>query len=357
MANTTLPICGYEFLPINPINISSSIYTAFAVHTAFNIFTCPFAILLNILVIVAVKTKRRLRTKSNMALLCLATTDLVVGLVVQPLEIANFGLILKGGETRNMLCAVANVTKTVSATCISASLFHLLLMSGERYLAIKHSFECETGLVTEARIITASALAWMCAVIVSVIETSIFKGIRVLLTFVVISIVINFHIVIYKEVRRNAQKIIANQVSLKAKEKMLKNRRAFNTTVLVLLTVLLCYIPTYVWVIAFISLKEEISSNVGHIVFSLTASLLVLNSLLNPLIYTVRIRIFRVAFIQMLARKTFKQAEEIEQRIFGSNQIGAEKPDALEEDNKRTERKRETKVKQQDERGEEKKAI
>ena len=90
-----------------------------------------------------------------------------------------------------------------------------------------------------------------------------------MLTFVVISIVINFHVVIYKEVRRNAKKIIANQVSLKAKEKLLKNRRAFNTTVLVLLTILLCYIPTYVWVIVFISLKEEISSNVGHTLFSL----------------------------------------------------------------------------------------
>ena len=162
-----------------------------------------------------------------MALACLATTDLVVGLVVQPLEIGNFGLILKGGETRNMLCAIANVTKTVSATCISASLFHLLLMSGERYLAIKYSFAYGTGLVTEARIVTDSALAWMCAVIVFVIETSIFKGIRVLLTFVVISIVFKFHVVIYKEVRRNAQKIIANQVSLKAKKE--KNYRIFTS--------------------------------------------------------------------------------------------------------------------------------
>ena len=147
-----------------------------------------------------------------MALACLTSTDLVVGLVFQPLEIANFGLILKSGETRNMLCAVANVAKTVSASCISASIFHFLLMSGERYLVpVKHSFEYETGLVTEARIITASALAWMCAVIVFVIKTSIFKGIRVLLTFVVISIVIKFHVVIYKELRRNAQKIIANK--------------------------------------------------------------------------------------------------------------------------------------------------
>ena len=47
-----------------------------------------------------------------------------------------------------------------------------------------------------------------------------------------------------------------------------------------------------------------------------------LNSLLNPLIYTVRIRTFRVAFIQMLTRKTLEQAEELEQKIFGSKEIG-----------------------------------
>ena len=77
-----------------------------------------------------------------MALACLVTTDLVVGLVVQPLEIENFGLILRGGETRNMLCAVANVTKTVSATCISASPFHVLLFSDKTALL------CNTGLVS-----------------------------------------------------------------------------------------------------------------------------------------------------------------------------------------------------------------
>ena len=57
---------------------------------------------------------------------------------------------------------------------------------------------------------------------------------------------------------------------------------------------------------------------------SLLTSLLMLNSLLNPLIYTARIRSFRVAFIQMLARKTLEQAEELEQKIFGSNQIKSE---------------------------------
>ena len=56
--------------------------------------------------------------------------------------------------------------------------------------------------------------------------------------------------------------------------------------------------------------------------FALTL-LPVLNSLFNPLIYAVRIRYFRVAFIQLFrSRKTFSQAEEFEKKIFGTRQLG-----------------------------------
>ena len=70
------------------------------------------------------------------------------------------------------------------------------------------------------------------------------------------------------------------------------------------------------------SCSVKIPSNVGHIVLSVTTSLQALNSLFNLLIYAVRIRQFRVAFIQLLSRKTLAQAEELENRIFGSRQIG-----------------------------------
>ena len=58
--------------------------------------TCHDIILLSILAMVAVETKQELRTKSNHALACLATTDLVVGQVVQPLHIASSGLLFEG---------------------------------------------------------------------------------------------------------------------------------------------------------------------------------------------------------------------------------------------------------------------
>ena len=322
MQNTTSHFNGFEFISKKRANITSGVYSVLAISAALNIFTCPLAIVLNSLVIVAVKTKRCLRTKSNISLACLATTDFAVGLIVKPLVITNFSLFFTGSSPQTMTSTFVWVFSLVSQTCTAASLLHLLLMSGERYLAIKHPFAYENGLVTEARIITTSGLAWMFAAIVYGIRVSILPEISVVFISAVISTVVYCHVVIYKEVRRNTQQIIANQVSLAVKEKLLKNKKAFNTTVVIVLTLFLCYIPTCVWLIVLISLDGENSSDVGHIASFPITFLVLLNSSINPLIYTARIRHFRVAFFQMLTRKTLARAEELEKKMFGADRVG-----------------------------------
>ena len=322
MPNATSPFSGFEFLSKNHTNITSGVYSVLAISAALNIFTFPFAILLNSLVIVAVKTNRRLRTKSNISLACLATTDFAVELIVQPLVITNFSLFFIGSSPQTMTSTFVWVSSAVGQTCTAASLLHLLLMSGERYLAIKHPFAYENGLVTEARIIIASNTAWICAAIAYGIRASIFQEISVVIILAVISTVVYCHVVIYKEVRRNTQQIIANQVSLAVKEKLLKNKRAFNTTVVIVLTLFLCYIPIWIWLILFIFLNGENSSDVGQIAFFPIIFLQALNSSINPLIYTARIRHFRVAFFQMVMRKTLAQAEKLEKKVFGANRVG-----------------------------------
>ena len=322
MQNTTSHFNGFEFISKKRANITSGVYSVLAISAALNIFTCPLAIVLNSLVIVAVKTKRCLRTKSNISLACLATTDFAVGLIVQPLVITNFSLFFTGSSPQTMTSTFVWVFSLVSQTCTAASLLHLLLMSGERYLAIKHPFAYENGLVTEARIIIASGMAWMCAAIVYGIKTSILREIGVFFISAVISTVVYCHVVIYKEVRRNTQQIIADQVSLAVKEKLLKNKKAFNTTVVIVLTLFLCYIPTCVWLMVLISFNGENSSDVRHIAFFPITFLVLLNSSINPLIYTARIRHFRVAFFQMLTRKTLARAEELEKKMFGADHVG-----------------------------------
>ena len=83
----------------------------------------------------------------------------------------------------------------------------------------------------------------------------------------------------------------------------------------------MCYFPkSVILVILISSVKDNIPINVKHILFHLLSLFSVMNSLFNPLIYAVRIRYFRVALIQLLARKTIAQAEQLERNIFGPNQ-------------------------------------
>ena len=275
---------------------------------------------------VAVKTKRQLRTKSNIALAFLATTDLTVGLFVQPLQITRQIFLLHGAT--DVFCSSQKIALGITIICVSTSFYHLLLMSGERYVAIKHPFTYETQ-VTEARIIIASGLAWAAAIISVLTRDFLFltniQFLTILATFVLflyLPSMIYFNVTVYRETRRNEKQIAANQVSLEAKEKILKNKKAFYTTTVVLLVTILCSLVQGIFLVILFYFKDRIPSNVEHIVIYLVSLLPVLNSLFNPLIYAVRVRYFRVAFIQLLSRKTIAQAEELERKIFGPRQIG-----------------------------------
>ena len=58
---------------------------AFAMTAIFlNILTSPVTIVMNVLVMMAVKTRPRLQSKYNILLACLAGTDLLVGAASQP---------------------------------------------------------------------------------------------------------------------------------------------------------------------------------------------------------------------------------------------------------------------------------
>ena len=213
----------------------------FIIRVAVDAVTCPFVILLNILVMVAVKTKRQLRSKSNVSLARLATTDLVVGLVVQPLQIVYSSLMLKG-ETAIICSGLAKTTVAITIRCVIASLNHFVLLSGERYLAIKHSFAYE-NLVTEVRIIIASGLAWAAAIILPLEDfwptniQLVAKLVVRVIPLIFVSLAFYFNVSVCKEVRRNEKQIIANQVSLEVKKKLLKNKKAFYCMITVLLTV------------------------------------------------------------------------------------------------------------------------
>jgi len=210
---------------------------------------------------VAVKTKRQLRRKSNVSLACLAKADLVVGLVVQPLQIIYSSLMLKG-QTVIICSTLAKTARAVTVRCVFASLNHCVLLSGERYLAIKHPF-VYANQVTEVRIIVVSGLVWAAAIILPLEDfwptnMQVVANLVVRIIPIFLPLIIYCNVSVYMEVRSNEKHIIANQVSLEVKKKLLKNKKAFYCTIIVLLTIFLCYCPLNVFIFIMISLKTAI---------------------------------------------------------------------------------------------------
>ena len=99
-----------------------------------------------------------------------------------------------------------------------------------------------------------------------------------------------------------SKQIVTHQVSLEARDKFLKERKTFKVTATVLLFLILCYLPSII-ARTLISYSVINSVNFAYVALSTGLTTAILNSLVNPIIYCVRIAAFRVAFIQLMSGK------------------------------------------------------
>ena len=314
--------CTSIFLKDVPLQYSSTVSSdgLLVAAAVLNLVVCPFTILLNALVI-AVNTKRRFQTHPNILLACLALTDLMVGLVVQPLHITKTIFLLQG-KSLHEFCDIELAFTFCFSILTFATLSHLLLISGERYLAIKHTFTHAT-VVTKARLIISSALVWIAAIVFFILISYLPSAILISLTAIVFSIVV-LQIFVYKEARRHEKSIISQQVSMEARAKFKQEKKSLKLTRIILLTIFLCFsLPTFSMSLAAYVFRETSSPNVKTLVRHLSHVPVIINSVLNPIIYTVKKRQFRVAFIELLLRKSSQEAEEFHRRLSSSRNIVA----------------------------------
>ena len=283
----------------------------------------------------AVKLKPRLRAhKSNILIALLASTDLVVGVVTQPAFIAVMITLLLD-ETSSGSCALQVFTRAASSCLMDASLIHLALISGERYLAMKHSFAYIT-LVTEGRLLVASALGWLLSVILHVLlavdNLTVFFPANNTVIGLSVAFIVFCHVTVYRETRRHEQQLAAQQVTQGAREQFENNKKALKLTSIILAAIILCYIPLVISRTVLLRYQSEISLETVYITLISVVSMTFLNSLLNPIIYCIRIRQFRVALIELICRTVnIVGAEEIEMRVFGgsNNVVSAEQPSTV----------------------------
>ena len=304
---------------------TDSFYGLLITAAVLSLAACPFTISLNALVMVAVKTKRRLQTHPNILLACMAFTDLTAGVVVQPLYITTTIFLLQGNEYR-AFCDINFASSASYFITFWASIFHMVLISGERYFAMKHAFTHGT-IVTKTRLLVFSALAWIAAVLLFFVFIQ--SGtVTYVLQAAIICLMISLHGLIYNEAHRHEKQILSHQVSLEAKAKFRKEKKALKVTTVILVAIFLCcLLPITVMFMTWVVFSEHFSPGVKTLIRQLSIFLSISNSVVNPVIYTVRKRDFRVAFIQLLLRKSFSAAEEVERRQFGVRNNGVNPED------------------------------
>ena len=123
-----------------------------------NLGSCPIIILMNMVVTIAIKTRRRLRCKYNILLACLTGTDLAVDVVSQPLFIAREIYFLSGTSQLDE-CYFFKLTSSVYLVPCLESLLILAIMSTDRYIAMKYSLRY-ASIVTIPRLIWAVVFSW-----------------------------------------------------------------------------------------------------------------------------------------------------------------------------------------------------
>ena len=288
-----------------------------------NIITAPVTSLLNGLVIIAVKRKLRLKTKSSIALACLATTDCFMGVIGQPMFIA-LNIVVLQVESSYTYCLIRQLSIAVLTVLGRATNLHLALMYLDRYIAIKHPYRY-TNMVTATRLLCSSAFVWIVALLSTATSflpkkllASQLSNVNAVIISSGVAVIIFCQAALYYETRRHEKQIAANQVSEDNKRKFLTEKKALKLTTTVLFVLVLTYLPLMLVFILY-RISFIASLNAVRIGTAIGIFLILLNSLINPVIYCIRTRQFRIAFVEILFRKSYVQASQEGQRWRSQN--------------------------------------
>ena len=258
-----------------------------------NSIACPFTVVLNVQVIMAVKTRPRLRTNSNILLTCLAVTDALTGLTVQPLFV--LGRILRlfdvGDPER-----VAKAHNTILFVIVTSSLLHLMLVTFERLIAIKFTMHYSNVITRKNLKLTVGAF-WGFSFICGAMWQLNFRLVLYFCIAPVLVLCILFvtsaYVVLYRETLRHRKMIKTHQLPQGEVEKFTKENKALKTTVFVIGAVVVCFLPAGVSII--LHVYGVFQGNAYVTLTSWIRTSAMYNSLVNPLIYCWRQKEMRKA--------------------------------------------------------------
>ena len=294
---------AYEVLPCSPSSAvglqQKSIY-----FSAVNIFLSITAFLGNFLILVALNKEFSLHPPSKLLYRCLATTDLLVGLVTQPLAATYWMSVV---HEHWSLCRYTRGAVYISsyALCL-VSLLTLTAISVDRLLALLLGIRYRQ-IVTLKRTCITTATFWILSVAaasfsVSHTRISIWYGTVVILSCSVISIA--SYTKIFRTLKHHQAQVqdhVLQQSCQTTALNMARYRKAVSSALWVQLALAVCYVPKVI-VLLVLTHRKTYSSHVV-VIDAITTILTYFNSTLNPFLYCWKVREVRQA-----VKQTIRQA-------------------------------------------------
>ena len=234
---------------------------------------------------------------------CLASSDVAVGLFILPLYIF---FLVKRLQLDNLNCNIFQVLNISGYLFTTASFFGVVAVSVDRFLAV-HLHLRYQEVVTHRRVVVVVIGKWLCSAFFSLITLWGLAGAKEIIESVIVAFgfIVTFvvYIRIYLTVRRHKNQIHSMQVQEVAHSDELKNFMVLMKSTVsifyVYLVLLICYLPFFICSAVILIYGSSIASR--HF-FLYSMSLVFLNSSLNPVIYCWRMRHVRRTIMDILRK-------------------------------------------------------
>lgn len=243
----------------------------------------------NSLILAAILRTPSLRSPSTIFMCSLAISDLLVGIVVQPVYIA-YELKQEPPLTFaiNVLFIFIGVVSLCTMTAISV----------DRFMALQFHLRYQC-LMTEKRAMYTSLSLWLFGILLSFVAL---WNKTIMFAFLAVGIAICIFIStfsyarIYLIVRQHQFQIRAQQQALQLPMNLVRTKRSAISTFIYYICMILCYSP----MLSFMSIVAIRPSLSGLMVWKVGNTFVFMNSSINPILFCWRVRELRRAVLKLV---------------------------------------------------------
>ena len=299
--NTTLSLTCFSF-DTNNFSKTEKVFITNALTCVLNSLFSLLTFAGNFLILHAIRKSQNFHSPSSILLCCLATSDLLVGAICQPLLVAY--KIAQVLSNLRFYCTFRLLQSMSGWIIYGASSLILALVSVDRLLALTLHLRYRT-IVTIRRVFITVSVLWIAVITVvllrfSIANWTIIPLVTLLLTFFVTAFSTSkiFHIV-----RRHQRQINDQNLAIQSQKNtvnVLKCKKSAVTVLYIYGLFLMFYVPVFVIIIAeqFIGYTRAV-----EIAYDYVTTAVFINSFLNPLVYRWRMREIRQAVKNVLRRQ------------------------------------------------------